>query len=184
MIVAITPRLILRHWKVTDAGATDHIYGDAITMRYFGSGKSFSPAELAASFPPLIDDYTTVGYGNYAVVARATNSIIGHCGARYVRQTQRVEADWALDRHFWSRGYATEAAQAVFARSFSIDGVPRIVGSAHRDNAASIAVMRRLGMRFSEEVTANGAPSVLYAIDREAFRLPPNILGAITFPAT
>jgi [ribosomal protein S5]-alanine N-acetyltransferase len=163
-------------------GTHNEIYGDATTMRYFGGGSTFSPAELAASFPPLIDDYTTFGYGNYAVVERATNRILGHCGARYVRQTQRVEADWALDRRFWKRGYATEAAQAVFARSSLVDGVPRIVGVAHRDNSASIAVMRRLGMQFSEEVTTHGAPSVLYAIDREAFRLPPEIMEAIYFP--
>jgi hypothetical protein len=40
MIVAMTPRLILRHWELTDAGATGHIYGDAITMRYFGDGST------------------------------------------------------------------------------------------------------------------------------------------------
>lgn len=182
IVVAMTPRLILRHWELNDAGATDHIYGDAITMRYFGDGSTFSPAELAASFPPLIHDYTTFGYGNYAVVERATNTILGHCGARYIRETRRVEADWAIDRQFWRRGYAIEAARAVFARSFSVDGVTRIVGIAHRDNSASIAVMRRLGMHFSGEVTAHGVPSVLYAIDREAFRLPPEILEAINFP--
>jgi ribosomal-protein-alanine N-acetyltransferase len=182
MIVAITPRLLLRHWQLTDAGAASHIYGDAIAMRYFGDGSTFSPAELAASFPPLIADYTTFGYGNYAVVERTTNRILGHCGARYIRRHARVEADWAIDRQFWKRGYAIEAAQAAFARSFFVDGVPRIVGIAHRDNAASIAVMRRLGMQFAEDVTAHGFPSVLYAIEREAFWLPPEILGAISFP--
>jgi ribosomal-protein-alanine N-acetyltransferase len=97
-VVAITPRLLLRHWNIADVGSTDHIYGDAETMRYFGNGRIFTPAELAASFPRLIEDYTTMGYGNYAVVERATNKILGHCGARYIRERDRVEADWALGR--------------------------------------------------------------------------------------
>lgn len=163
-------------------GTTDHIYGDAQTMRYFNDGQTYSPAALAASFPRVIADYGAVGYGNYAVVERATNRILGHCGAHYSPVNERVEADWVIDRTSWGRGYATEAAQAVFLRSFSVDAVTRIVGVAHRDNAASIAVMRRLGMRFCEESTAHGMPSVLFAIERDEFALPSAVLTCIEIP--
>jgi ribosomal-protein-alanine N-acetyltransferase len=182
-VVAITPRLLLRHWDLTDAGSTEHIYGDPEAMRYFGAGEIFSPTDLTASFRHVIEEYATIGYGNYAVVERATSKILGHCGARYVREKDRVEADSALDRQSWGRGYATEAAQAVFARSFSIDAVVRIVAVAHRDNAASIAVMRRLGMQFCEELTAHRVPSVLYAVERDAFQLSPAVMASIHFPA-
>jgi RimJ/RimL family protein N-acetyltransferase len=179
-VVALTPRLVLRHWEYGDAGATHHIYGDDEAMRYFASGRAFTREELIASFPRLIEEYATVGYGNYAVVERATNRILGHCGARYVPGLDWVEADWALERQSWGRGYGTEAAQAVFARAFSVDGVARIVAIAHEDNLASIALMRRLGMQFCEELEARGMPSVMYAIEREAFTLPPEVLAEIS----
>ena len=178
-VVATTPRLLLRHWKPADVGATDHIYGDPETMRYFGEGRTYTPQELAESLPRLIEDYATAGYGNYAVIERATDTVLGHCGARYSRDNDRVEADLAIDRRSWGKGYATEAAQAVFARSFSIDGVVRIVGIAHRDNAASIAIMRRLGMQSVEELLAHGMPSVLYAVERGAFGLPSTVMSNI-----
>jgi RimJ/RimL family protein N-acetyltransferase len=179
-VVATTPRLLLRHWELADIGATDHIYGDAETMRLFGDGSTFSSDDLAASFPRLIADYARDGYGNYAVVERAGGRIIGHCGVRYIAGRDRVEADWALDRSVWGRGYGTEAATAVFKRAFTVDGIAEIFGVAHRDNAASIAIMRRLGMRFCEELTAHGVPSVLYAVRRADVRLPQPLADTIS----
>jgi ribosomal-protein-alanine N-acetyltransferase len=165
-VVATTPHLLLRHWTLDDTGAADHIYADPETMRYFGAGDTYTPEQMAASLPGLIADYTTIGYGNYAVIERAGGTIIGHCGVRYHAGRERNEADWALDRRFWGRGYGLEAASAVFERSFTHDRVPAIFGIAHRDNAPSIALMKRLGMEFRETLSAHGVPSVLYALER------------------
>ena len=134
------------------------------------------------SFPPIIEDYTTVGYGNYAVVLRDTNTIIGHAGVRYIAGRARCEVDCLVDRRWWRRGYALEALQAVMQRSFRIDHVPRIAGIAHADNAASIALMRRLGMQQQEHLIAHGVPSVLYTIDASAFRLPADVAATLSTP--
>ena len=45
------------------------------------------------------------------------------------------------------RGYATEAAAALIDHGFREMRLARIVATTTRDNLASIAVMRRLGMR-------------------------------------
>jgi RimJ/RimL family protein N-acetyltransferase len=163
-IVAVTPRLIVRQWTLDDVGTTDHIYGDKETMRLFGDGSVFTPAELRGSFERLIADYGTHGYGNYAVVERESGVILGHCGAHFVPSRDRVECDWVIDRNYQGRGYATEAARAVFAYTFGTFDVAHIHGVAHRDNVASIAVMRKLGMTFGENLTAHGMPSVRYVL--------------------
>jgi [ribosomal protein S5]-alanine N-acetyltransferase len=168
-LVATTPHLLLRHWTPSDIAATEYIYGDAETMSYFGDGSTFSPEELAASFPDVIAEYARVGYGNYAVIERAGGTIIGHCGVRYHAGRDRNEADWLVHCSFWRRGYGTEAAAAVFQRSFTIDHVASVSGISHRDNGASIALMKRLGMRLRETLRANERPSVRYEVAAKDF---------------
>ncbi|MDQ3870967.1 MAG: GNAT family N-acetyltransferase, partial [Chloroflexota bacterium] len=48
------------------------------------------------------------------------------------------------------RGYATEAARALVDFAFGPMRLARIVATTDRDNLASQAVMRRLGMRIHE----------------------------------
>ena len=57
---------------------------------------------------------------------------------------------WSLAPGHRGHGYATEAARAVIEHGFRVLELARFVATAERDNAASIAVMRRLGMRVEE----------------------------------
>jgi RimJ/RimL family protein N-acetyltransferase len=169
VIVARTPRLVLRRWELADAGATDGIYGDAETMRYFGDGSTFTPDELRASLVALIAEYDRFGYGNYAVVEASSNAVIGHAGVRTQNPRGRFEAEWLIARTHRGRGYGFEAACAALERAFEIDRAEEIWAVAHRDNRASIRLMQRTGMTLREELTAHGVPSVAYAVDYNAF---------------
>jgi ribosomal-protein-alanine N-acetyltransferase len=53
---------------------------------------------------------------------------------------------WAIAPIYQRRGFATEAAQALIDYGFSRLKLLRIVATTHDDNAASISVMRKLGM--------------------------------------
>jgi len=55
---------------------------------------------------------------------------------------------WALLPEFQSRGFATEAARALVNYALETLTLGRIVATTQFDNQASIAVMRRLGMRI------------------------------------
>jgi RimJ/RimL family protein N-acetyltransferase len=57
---------------------------------------------------------------------------------------------WAVAPEHRGNGYATEAARAVIDHGFAELGLARIVATTERDNLASIAVMRRLGMRVEQ----------------------------------
>ena len=57
---------------------------------------------------------------------------------------------WGLAPSHRGNGYATEAAAALIAYGFGEMRLARIVATTMRDNHASIAVMRRLGMRVEE----------------------------------
>jgi RimJ/RimL family protein N-acetyltransferase len=57
---------------------------------------------------------------------------------------------WGLAPAHRGRGYATEAAAALIDHGFREMQLARIVATTTRDNLASIAVMRRLGMRVEQ----------------------------------
>jgi RimJ/RimL family protein N-acetyltransferase len=60
--------------------------------------------------------------------------------------TPEIGLFWALGTAHRGHGYATEAARALIAFTFDALALKRIVATTEYDNAASIAVMRRLGM--------------------------------------
>jgi RimJ/RimL family protein N-acetyltransferase len=139
-------------------------------MHLFASGQTYSPEELAASFAGVLKEYADTGLGNYAVIERATATIVGHCGVHVSAESGvHAELDWLISRDRWNRGYATEAGEAVLSSAFALHGFHTIGGVAHRDNAASIAVMRKLKMLPAAEIVRHGMPSVLYSVTAETF---------------
>src|SRR5439155_906611 len=62
--------------------------------------------------------------------------------------TSEIGLFWALFPEHWRKGYATEAAAAMVSYAFSQLRLRRIVATTENDNARSIGVMRRLGMRL------------------------------------
>lgn len=57
---------------------------------------------------------------------------------------------WAIEPDHQRLGYATEAAKAVIDFAFQQLWVKRLIATTEYDNAASIGVMRKLGMRIEK----------------------------------
>jgi [ribosomal protein S5]-alanine N-acetyltransferase len=110
-------------------------------------------------------------YGDRALILRGTGSLVGVVGlvpaygpfdqlrpvdeqSRRARSTSLHRPEVGLYYHIDSglrgRGYATEAARALVDFAFTELRLARIVATTERDNAASQAVMRHLGMRMHE----------------------------------
>ncbi|WP_308291565.1 GNAT family N-acetyltransferase [Microbacterium sp. G2-8] len=58
-----------------------------------------------------------------------------------------VELGWTIDPAHAGRGYATEAARGLLGHAFDTLGVRRAVAYAFADNAPSVRIMEKLGMR-------------------------------------
>jgi RimJ/RimL family protein N-acetyltransferase len=108
-------------------------------------------------------------YGERAIELRATGEMVGMVGVvpsmgpfrqlpgfadaattTAARFHPEVGLFWAISPGHRGNGYATEAAAAVIAFGFLEMNLARIVATTTRDNPASIAVMRRLGMTVAE----------------------------------
>jgi ribosomal-protein-alanine N-acetyltransferase len=105
-------------------------------------------------------------YGDRAIVLRDSGALIGACGyvpclGPYAQvPILRAEAGqvdglgstefglfWAISPTQRQRGYATEAGRALIEYAFEHLQLGRIIATTTNDNAASIGVMTKLGMR-------------------------------------
>lgn len=106
-------------------------------------------------------------YGDRAVVLRASGEVIGAAGLAPVllpfgqlptfrrpddlpdqpaRNSNEMGLYWEISTHHRRQGYASEAGAALIRYAFAELNLQRIVATTTYDNAASIGVMRKLGM--------------------------------------
>jgi RimJ/RimL family protein N-acetyltransferase len=84
----------------------------------------------------------------WALTLKDTGRLIGTCGIRRESiQASEAEIGFELDPACWGHGYATEAARALVQFGFSELHLHRIWAWCIADNAASIRVLEKLGMR-------------------------------------
>jgi len=98
------------------------------------------------------------------MIDRATRQLIGFCGPGMWRDAKDPEIGWWLARHLWGRGLATEAARAALADALNRVGLKSVISIARPENEASIAIMKKLGLKFDAEFESEGLKLVRYRI--------------------
>ena len=148
-----TARLILRPWRASDRAPFAALNADPDVMRLLGGVLS---RDASDAYVDRVEAHLAEhGFCKWAVEAPGVAPFVGAVGISYVRFqasfTPAVEVAWRLNRGYWGRGYATEAAQAAIDDGFNRAGLSAIVAMTVLDNHASIRVMQRLGMTRSIE---------------------------------
>ncbi len=169
-----TPRLILRMPVAADHAALFAIWRDPAVMADLGGPKD--EAACAATLARHAG-YAPLGFG--VVERRDDGAVIGHVGlkpgAPHTPIAGMLEIGWAIAREHWGAGYAREAAAGWLGWAWANRDEAAIHAITARRNAASRAVMARLGMRHVaaldsfHPVHADDpalADSVTYRIDR------------------
>jgi len=111
------------------------------------------PAEDLRDFLPvyakIVDEQAArQGWGIWLMVGLSEGSLVGDIGFKGPPDDfQTVEIGYSVLPAFRGRGYATEAARALIDWGFAQPGVQRIVANCLADNAASIRVLEKAGMR-------------------------------------
>lgn len=68
-----------------------------------------------------------------------------------------VEIGWRLNRKYWGKGYASEAAMVILNHAITVTAEKMIVADIHPDNIASIKVARKIGLSYSGVRTLGNA---------------------------
>lgn len=158
-----TERLLLRTWMPRDLTAAQALFGDPTVMRYVGTGAAWSSDETKVVIERTIDDYERDGIGLWPVVLKADGTVVGACGLQALPRREEIELSVTFAQRLWGGGYGYEAARAVLAWGFGERGLARIVAVCDRENARSIRLINRLGMRYERIVRVYRADLMLYA---------------------
>ncbi len=156
-----TERLRLRLFQESDLDAYAEMCGDAEVMKYLGFGP-MNRAEAWRNMAMVVGHWSLRGFGLWAVEEKAGGELVGRVGCWRPEGWPGLEISWALRRAFWGRGYATEAGRASLDFAFDQLGQTRAISMIHGENAASIRVAKRLGMRLEGSASLMGHAVLVY----------------------
>ena len=173
---ATTERLELRRFTRDDLDALAVVFAKPEVWE-FPYGRAFSRDETATFLENQIRHWDTCGFGCWLVIERATDRVIGYAGLSVPMFLPAilpaVEVGWRFDPDVWGNGYATEAARCALDQAFTTLGLAEVCSVVQAENAASVSVAERLGMRLDRIATipANDQrgelPAALFWITRE-----------------
>ena len=117
-------------------------------MRYLRPADRDESLRQSERFAAHWDEH---GYGLWALRRRDRDDVLGFAGLsipyHFPPVLPAVEVGWRLRRDQWGRGYATEVGRLALEHGFADLGLEEIVSLIHVENARSLAVAGRLGLR-------------------------------------
>lgn len=155
-----TERLLLRPVDPVDDVAAVHAYQSLPEVcRYvpFEPRTRAEVAERLATPEKVRSTLAEAGETLYLVVVRRdTGELIGDVILHWQSAEHRCgEVGYVLHPDHAGQGYATEAARAVLGLGFDELGLHRVIARTDQDNAASAAVLGKLGMRQEAVLVEN-----------------------------
>ncbi len=154
---------------MADLDALAALYSDPEVRRYFPDGTR-TYEQTREELDWIIEVYyRQYGYGLWASILKETGAFIGRCGLLpwEIDGRTEVEVAYLLDKSYWGRGLATEAASAIVDYAFATLPVERLICLQDPKNKASRDVAVKVGMSllWDDYVDEYGLSHV-YAIAR------------------
>ena len=170
--VPTSERLLFRTWRAGDFELARSLWGDAAVMRYLGHGP-YPDERVRERLEREDENLRTRGFQYWPIFEADSGLFAGCCGLKPCpyegsAEAPELEVGFHLLPAMWGRGYATEAARAAIRFAFDVVGVRRLYAGHHPENAASGAVLRKLGFRFTRDVfyEPTGLMHPLYVLER------------------
>jgi RimJ/RimL family protein N-acetyltransferase len=175
MSIIQTARVSLRELDFDDAEFILELLNEAGFIRYIGDKGVRTLAEARDYIRHgSMDSYARHGFGLYAACLRSASNAapagtpIGICGLVKREGLDDPDVGFAFLSRYWAKGYAVESAAAVLAHARDVLNLGRIVAITSQDNAASIAVLEKIGLRFERTIRL-----VDHGPELKLFGLPP-----------
>ena len=139
-------RLILREFREDDFEAVHAYASDLEVVRHmtWGPNSEAETREFLKRNQSHAEVDPRVDYG-LAVIRQVSGELIGGIGLH--ADGSNAMLGYCYARSAWGQGYATEAARLLMDFGFVSLGVHRIWAGCDSENAGSIRVLQKLGMR-------------------------------------
>lgn len=162
-----TERTILLPLGSADLDEIGALYADDDVMEYVDGGprtRDQTKSALAAAERC----WRAEGWGLWAIRDAQTGGLIGEAGLQHLFDVDGapVEFGFTLAKRHWGKGFATEAGHVILLDAWERYEGDLIHALCHPDNAASAAVLHKLGFREVEQQLVHGEPQRLWEIQR------------------
>ena len=166
MLPLLTRRLRLRALTAGDLHALAALWMDPLVSVWIGE---HTREDVEEELHLHIAHQASHGWSLWAVEDRSSGRLIGDCGLQPLElKGPDVELGYELLPAVWGHGLATEAAMASLRAAFGPLGMERVVATVKAENAASVRVLEKAGMRLVGPRMAYEEPMLLYDITRAA----------------
>jgi RimJ/RimL family protein N-acetyltransferase len=171
MVEVEAERLLLRGWRDEDLEPYARMCADPEVMRFIGGGSILTREESDGQISRFLRHWDERGFGLWVLEEKEGGAFVGFAGLAHqedwVRGEHKTEVGWRLDRAFWGRGLATEAARASVAYGFETLGLERIISIIQPENRGSRRVAEKAGLTLRGETLWRDTTVLWYAVDRQ-----------------
>ncbi len=157
MIVLETERMQLRWLSIDDAPFILELVNEPTWLQFIGDRgvRTLDDARNYIVKGP-IEMYGRLGYGLYLVQRKDDLVPMGMCGLLKRSYLEDADIGFAFLPQHVGKGYAYEAAVAVMGYGRCVLGMKRILAITNPENAPSVKLLGKLGLRFERMVTPAG----------------------------
>lgn len=144
-----TERLIFRMIKRGDLDDMFEYYSNPLTSKYLLWEAHKSIKQTRDFIELVISKYKSGEYNDWAIINKRNMKMIGTCGfTRIDSENSVAEIGYVFNPDFWGNGFATEAVNKVIEFAFEELEMNRVEAKFMFGNEASLAVMKKVGMKF------------------------------------
>ncbi|MCL1812106.1 MAG: GNAT family N-acetyltransferase [Treponema sp.] len=150
MITLFTERLLIRDYVIDDLNNHHKLLSDAAVMYYLPDIKTETIEQSKENLLKVINDQGSNERKLYHFVieSKNTNEFIGGIGYTVLDNTpygKLVHVGYFILKHYWNKGYTTEALKRIIEFAFNENNVYRIHTGCLKDNVYSEKIMQKCG---------------------------------------
>ncbi len=159
----VAGRLVLRRPVAADDEACFLVHGDPRTARFRTGGPDASIDVSRATLGRWLAHWARHGFGPWVVEHEGELAGFGGLRWRGEDEIPGLNLYFRMRPEVWGKGLATELARASLRVAFEERIADEVTAIIRPDNAPSIRVVERIGMRLVRRVVFHGEDSLLYS---------------------
>lgn len=158
-----TERLLLKPTNEADANFVFRLFNSPKWLQFIGDRNLHSENEAELYIQEkMLPQFTRLGFGNYTVIEKASNSKIGLCGLFDRDGLDEIDLGFAFFPEFEGKGFGFEAASKLIEAAKTSFFLTNLCAITNEDNLASQKLLGKLGFMFKEKICLGETDEVFY----------------------